>query len=109
MDSTKLNEAGLIRVLTEPKNALVRQFESLFEMEKCELKFTEDALHKIARRALEKGTGARGLRSIMEQVMLDIMYDLPDKPGGSKILIDEKTVDQGIDPSSFSMPESKSA
>jgi ATP-dependent Clp protease ATP-binding subunit ClpX len=104
-----LSEKGLISVLTEPKNALVRQFESLFEMEKCELKFTEDALHKIARRAMEKGTGARGLRSIMEQVMLDIMYDLPDQPKGTTFVIDEKIVDQGINPSSFSMPESKSA
>ncbi len=104
-----LSEEGLISVLTEPKNALVRQFESLFEMEKCELKFTEDALHKIARRALEKGTGARGLRSIMEQVMLDIMYDLPDQPKGTTFVIDEKIVDQGINPNSFSMPESKSA
>ena len=104
-----LDEAGLMQVLTEPKNALVRQFQSLFQMEKCDLKFTEEALHKIARRALEKGTGARGLRSIMEQVMLDIMYDLPDQPKGSKIMIDEKIVEQGINPDPFSMPESKSA
>ncbi len=104
-----LGEAGLLQVLTEPKNALVRQFESLFQMEDCELKFTEEALKKIAGKALEKGTGARGLRSILEQVMLDIMYELPDKPKGSKIVIDEKIVSQGIDPQSFSMPESKSA
>ncbi len=104
-----LDEAGLMQVLTEPKNALVRQFQSLFQMEKCDLKFTEEALHKIAQRALEKGTGARGLRSIMEQVMLDIMYDLPDQPKGSKIVIDEKIVEQGINPDPFSMPESKSA
>ena len=104
-----LNEAGLIEVLTKPKNALVRQFESLFQMEKCDLKFTDEALRMIAKQAMEKGTGARGLRSIMEQVMLDIMYDLPDQPKGSKIVIDEKIVDKGINPESFSMPESKSA
>ncbi len=104
-----LGEEGLIRVLTEPKNALVRQFESLFQMEDCELNFTEEALKKIAAKAMEKGTGARGLRSIMEQVMLDIMYDLPDKPKGTKIVIDEKIVGRGIDPQPFSMPESKSA
>jgi ATP-dependent Clp protease ATP-binding subunit ClpX len=104
-----LNEDGLMQVLTEPKNAIVRQFESLFQMEKCDLKFTDEALRMIAKKAMEKGTGARGLRSIMEQVMLDIMYDLPEQPKGSKIMIDEKIVEQGINPGSFSMPESKSA
>lgn len=104
-----LGEEGLIEVLTQPKNALVRQFESLFQMENCDLKFTDEALLKIARKAMEKGTGARGLRSILEQVMLDIMYDLPEQPKGTKIVIDEKIVSQGIDPQPFSMPESKSA
>lgn len=104
-----LGEEGLIRVLTEPKNALVRQFESLFQMENCELSFTQGALKKIAAKATEKGTGARGLRSILEQVMLDIMYELPDKPKGSKIVVDEDTVKQGVNPQSFKMPESKSA
>ncbi len=104
-----LGEEGLIKVLTEPKNALVRQFQSLFEMEGCELEFTELALEKIAGRAMKKETGARGLRSILEQVMLDIMYDLPDKPKGSKIVIDEKIVNEGIDPQPFKMPTTKSA
>lgn len=104
-----LGEDGLIKVLTEPKNALVRQFESLFQMEDCELKFTDGALAKIAGKAMEKGTGARGLRSILEQVMLDIMYDLPEQPKGTKIVIDEKIVSRGIDPQAFSMPETKSA
>jgi ATP-dependent Clp protease ATP-binding subunit ClpX len=104
-----LGEEGLIQVLTQPKNALVRQFESLFQMENCELKFTDEALMEIAKKAMEKGTGARGLRSILEQVMLDIMYDLPDRPKGTKIVIDEKIVSQGLDPQHFSMPESKSA
>jgi ATP-dependent Clp protease ATP-binding subunit ClpX len=104
-----LGEEGLIRVLTEPKNALVRQFQSLFQMEDCDLKFTDEALKKMARKAMEKGTGARGLRSILEQVMLDIMYDLPEQPKGTKIVIDEKIVGRGIDPQPFSMPESKSA
>jgi len=104
-----LSEAALMQVLTEPKNALVRQFESLFQMEKCDLKFTDSALKKIAHKAMEKGTGARGLRSILEQIMLDIMYDLPDKPKGTKIVIDDQIVDQGLNPASFKMPESKSA
>ena len=82
-----LNEDGLVRVLTEPKNALTKQYESLFAMEKSELKFTEDALRGIARRAMSKGTGARGLRSIIEEVMLDIMFDLPEqKDGGTYVL-----------------------
>jgi ATP-dependent Clp protease ATP-binding subunit ClpX len=106
---TPLNEAGLIQVLSEPKNALVRQFQSLFEMEGCELKFTDEALKKIAHRALEKETGARGLRSIMEQVMLDIMFDLPEKPKGTKIVIDDRAVEQGLNPVPYHMPESKSA
>ncbi|MFT7632733.1 MAG: ATP-dependent Clp protease ATP-binding subunit ClpX [Mariniblastus sp.] len=104
-----LGEDGLMQVLTEPKNALVRQFESLFQMEECDLKFTEGALKKIAGKAMEKGTGARGLRSILEQVMLDIMYDLPDKPKGTKIVIDEQIVSRGVDPQPFTMPETKSA
>lgn len=104
-----LGKEGLIKVLTEPKNALVRQFQSLFQMENCDLKFTDEALTKIASKAMEKGTGARGLRSILEQVMLDIMYDLPEQPKGTKIVIDEQTVSRGVEPQSFSMPESKSA
>ena len=102
-----LDESGLIKVLTEPKNALVRQFESLFQMENCDLSFTDEALQLVARRAQDKGTGARGLRSIIEQVMLDIMFDLPEKPKGSKIVIDGDTVKGSQQ--SFKMPESKSA
>jgi ATP-dependent Clp protease ATP-binding subunit ClpX len=89
---TPLDEAGMIRVLTEPRNALVRQYQSLFQMEHCELDFTEGALQAIARRAMSKETGARGLRSIIEEVMLDLMYDLPDQEPGSKFLITEDIV-----------------
>ena len=102
-----LDESGLIKVLTEPKNALVRQFESLFKMENCDLSFTDEALRLVAKRAQDKGTGARGLRSIIEQVMLDIMFDLPEQPEGSKIVIDGDTVKGSQQ--SFKMPESKSA
>jgi|TARA_B110000263_G_scaffold240649_1_gene244046 ATP-dependent Clp protease ATP-binding subunit ClpX len=87
-----LDEAGLQRVLTEPKNALLRQYESLFRMEDCELKFTDDAVLAIARRAVDKGTGARGLRSITEEVMLDIMYELPDRKGSGAYTIDQEVV-----------------
>ena len=106
---TPLGEDGLIRVLTEPRNALVKQFETLFQMENCDLRFTESALKRVAGRAIEKGTGARGLRSIVEQVMLDIMYDLPEQPKGSKITIDEDTVLRAFGEHGFSMPETKSA
>ena len=87
-----LDEDGLKRVLTEPKNALLRQYESLFKMEDCELKFTDDAILAIARRAIDKGTGARGLRSITEEVMLDIMYELPDRKGSGAYTIDQEVV-----------------
>ena len=104
-----LDESGLVSVLTQPKNALVKQFESLFQMENCELHFTEKALRKIARRAMDKGTGARGLRSIVEQVMLDIMYDLPDQAKGTKYSIEEETVATAFGESVLQLPESKSA
>ena len=104
-----LSEDGMVRVLTEPKNALTKQYESLFKMENCELTFTDGALRKISQRAHDKGTGARGLRSIIEQVMLDIMYDLPESPKGTKFVIDEEIVDGAYKHESFSMPESKSA
>ena len=82
----------MVRVLTEPKNALVKQYQSLFKMEHCELEFTEGALRAIAHKALSKDTGARGLRSIIEDVMLDIMYDLPDQEPGSTYVITEEIV-----------------
>ena len=72
-----LDEQALIRILTEPKNAIVRQFQALFKMEGIELEFTADALQEIARRAIERKTGARGLRSILEDILLDTMFELP--------------------------------
>ncbi|MEC8557753.1 MAG: ATP-dependent Clp protease ATP-binding subunit ClpX [Planctomycetota bacterium] len=83
-----LDEDGLIQVLTEPKNALVKQFQALFGMEDCELHFTDDALHAIAQKALDKSVGARGLRGIVESVMLDVMFDLPDQAKGTVFTID---------------------
>ncbi len=96
-----LNQEGLVRVLTEPKNALVKQYQSLFEMEDSELSFTDDALMAIARQAHEKGTSARGLRSIIENVMLDIMFDLPDQEKGSTVVIEEELIN---DPSKKLFP-----
>ena len=87
---TPLDTEALIRVLCEPKNALVRQYGEIFSMENAELKFTDEALQAIAERAQEKETGARGLRSVIENVMLDIMFELPDQaPGASYLITDE--------------------
>src|SRR5690606_29170469 len=72
-----LDETALVRILTEPKNALVKQYQRLFDMENVELTFSDEALQLIARKAIERKTGARGLRSIMESILLDTMYDLP--------------------------------
>jgi len=87
-----LDHEGLKRVLTEPKNALLRQYQTLFAYEDCELEFSEQAIHAIAGRTLAKGTGARGLRSIVEEIMLDVMFELPDQPKGTKFVIDEDIV-----------------
>src|SRR5256885_1976313 len=87
-----LDHAGLVRVLTEPKNALLKQYQTLFEMEDCQLEFSQSALDAIATKALNKGTGARGLRSIVEHVMVDIMFELPDQPKGTKYIIDQDVV-----------------
>jgi len=106
---TPLDEDGLTRVLTEPRNALVKQYQTLFQMENAEVDFTEEALHAIAKRAMEKGTGARGLRSIVEQVMLDIMYDLPEQAAGSKYLINEDIVAGRDSLFKVTEPQSKSA
>jgi ATP-dependent Clp protease ATP-binding subunit ClpX len=82
-----LNEAALVRILREPKNAILKQYQKYFELEKVRLKFTDDAVVAIAREALKRGTGARGLRAILEDIMLDVMYDLPSIPGLSECVI----------------------
>ena len=87
-----LDEGALIRVLTEPKNALIKQYQALFSMENAEVNFTDDALKLIARKAHEKDVGARGLRAIIEEVMLDILYELPDQPPASKFIVTEDVV-----------------
>jgi ATP-dependent Clp protease ATP-binding subunit ClpX len=87
-----LDEAALIQILTEPKNALVRQYQRLFSMEDVELTFHEDALLSIAKHAIERKTGARGLRSIMEGILLDTMYDLPSLEGVEEVVISEEVV-----------------
>ena len=84
----ELDEEQLVKILVEPKNALTRQYERMFEMENCEIEFRDEALRRVARRSMERKTGARGLRSIMENVLLDTMYDLPSTEGVTKVVID---------------------
>ncbi len=102
-----LDEPSLVRVMTEPKNSLIKQYRALFQMENCDLNFTDEALHFVAAKALEKGVGARGLRGILEEVMLDIMYDLPEQEEGTMYTIDESVVSGSS--KLFQMPTTKSA
>lgn len=88
----ELDEKALVQILTEPKNALVKQYQYLFEMEGAELEFREDSLISIAKRAMERKTGARGLRTIVENILLDTMYELPSDGNISKVVIDESAV-----------------
>ncbi len=88
----ELDENALMRILTEPKNALVKQYSRLFEMEGCELDLRPDALRAVSRKAMERKTGARGLRTVMEQILLDIMYDLPSMDNVSKVVVDESVI-----------------
>jgi len=88
----ELDEAALVQILTAPKNALVKQFAKLFTMEGVDLEFREEALGSIAKQALKRKTGARGLRSIIEHALLDIMFDLPSMRGVEKVVLDEKSI-----------------
>ncbi|MDT8384961.1 MAG: ATP-dependent Clp protease ATP-binding subunit ClpX [Gammaproteobacteria bacterium] len=88
----ELDEDALVRILTEPKNAITKQYAKLFEMEDCELEFRDEALHAVAKKAMERKTGARGLRSILEKILLDTMYDLPTLEGLSKAIIDADVI-----------------
>ncbi len=89
-----LGESGLVQVLTEPKNAIVRQFQHMFQLEGATLQFTDEALKAIARKAMKRATGARALRAVMEEVMLDLMYELPDHDNeGAEYVIDEEAIE----------------
>ena len=94
----ELDEEALIQILVEPKNALVKQYQKLFSMEGVELEIRPAALHAVARKAIKRKTGARGLRSILEASLLDIMYDLPTLTGVEKIVVDESTIEEGGKP-----------
>ena len=88
-----LSESDLVRVLKEPKNALVKQYQEFFKMEGVKLTFTPDSLDEIARKAIRKGTGARALRSILETIMLDVMYDVPSETGVSECVVSRPVVE----------------
>ena len=93
-----LDEAALITILTEPKNALVKQYQRLFEIEDVKLTFTPDALAAIAKRAIKRKTGARGLRSIMEDILLNTMFELPGMNDVSEVVVNEESVEKGASP-----------
>lgn len=94
----ELDEDALINILTEPKNALVKQYQALFGIENVGLEFEEGALRSIARQAMERKTGARGLRSIVERCLLDTMYRLPDLQGLKKVVVGKAVIEEGREP-----------
>jgi ATP-dependent Clp protease ATP-binding subunit ClpX len=95
---TSLDKSALVKILTEPRNALVKQYRKLFEMDGVELEFTEDALDAVADQAILRGTGARGLRAIMEEVLLPVMYDIPSRDDVAKVVVTEQTVRENVNP-----------
>jgi ATP-dependent Clp protease ATP-binding subunit ClpX len=94
----ELSEEALIDILTTPKNSLVKQFQKLFEMDGVKLKFTKGALRAVAIRALERESGARGLRAILEEAMLDVMYEVPSKSGIKEVVVNEEAITKGESP-----------
>ena len=94
----ELDEDALMQILTEPKNAIVKQYQYLFEMENAELTFTEEGLKAIAHKAMERKTGARGLRSIVENALLDTMYELPSMSDAKTVVVDESVINEGAAP-----------
>jgi ATP-dependent Clp protease ATP-binding subunit ClpX len=87
-----LDEPALVRILREPKNAIIKQYQKYFELEKVRLKFTDDAIAAVAREAMKRGTGARGLRAVLEEVMLEVMYELPSLPGLKECIITREVI-----------------
>ncbi|MGE2835068.1 ATP-dependent Clp protease ATP-binding subunit ClpX [Mycobacterium sp. SMC-4] len=95
---TNLDKDSLVQILSKPKNALVKQYTRLFEMDGVELEFTQDALEAIADQAIHRGTGARGLRAIMEEVLLPVMYDIPSRDDVAKVVVTKETVEDNVLP-----------
>ena len=94
----ELDEESLVKILTTPKNALIKQYQRLFQMEECDLEFRDDALMSIAKKAMERKTGARGLRTLLEKTLLDTMYDLPSASDIDKVVIDKSVIDSSNKP-----------
>jgi ATP-dependent Clp protease ATP-binding subunit ClpX len=105
----ELNEAALVDILTKPKNALMKQFQKLFEFEDVRLRFTDGALAAVARQALTRKSGARGLRSILESVMLDLMYEIPSRDDVEECVINQEVIEQGAAPLLVYKREAESA
>ncbi len=105
----ELDEAALIDILTKPKNALIKQYQKLFEFEEVRLRFSDGALRAVARQAQKRKSGARGLRSILETVMLDLMYDIPSRNDVEECVINEEVIEQGIAPLMVLKQEAESA
>lgn len=95
---TNLDKDSLVQILSEPKNALVKQYVRLFEMDGVELEFTTDGLEAVADQAILRGTGARGLRAIMEEVLLPVMYDIPSRDDVEKVVVTAETVTDNVLP-----------
>ncbi len=104
-----LDEDALLRILTEPVNAPVRQYEKLMEMDGVELSFEEDALRAVAKKAIERKTGARSLKGIIEDVMLDVMFDIPKTDEPRRVLITKECIDEGARPEIEPIEEKRSA
>jgi ATP-dependent Clp protease ATP-binding subunit ClpX len=104
-----LDEPALVRILKEPKNAIIKQYQKYFDLEKVRLKFTDDAVAAIAREALKRGTGARGLRAILEEVMLEIMYELPSIQGLKECVITREVILNHERPVLVSEPKEQTA
>ncbi len=94
----ELDEDALVKILTEPKNAITKQYQKMFEMEGCEIDFRPDSLISVAQKAMDRKTGARGLRTILENTLLEIMYDLPAMDNVSKVVVDASVIEGQTQP-----------
>ena len=97
----ELDEAALVKILTEPKNALIKQYQKLLSFDNVRLRFTDTAIRAIAKKATERKTGARGLRAILEDIMLDVMYEIPSQKDITECLINEDTIIKKKNPSFY--------
>ena len=104
-----LDERALVSILTEPRNALVKQYQTLFEFEDVRLRFSDGALQAMARQALARKSGARGLRAILESIMLELMYDIPSRDDVEECVVSEEVVEQGAEPLLVLKHEAESA